>query len=175
MNDELLTESLQALRSEARHRRSSAASRDALMKRFEAQKKVRTMSAGTWYLAAAAAILLAVLAAPGFRHALNSNTPAVAEAPNASSQYTETAELRSDPPVDPEAEGFIAVPYVPPLATGEMLRLVHTELNPAALASLGVNVDPAWTSQLPADLLLGEDGMPRAVRVADSASESGGF
>jgi hypothetical protein len=73
-----------------------------------------------------------------------------------------------------DSEGFIAVPYVPPLATGEMLRVVHTELNPAELASLGVNVDPSLTAQMPADLLLGEDGMPRAVRVADTSSESGG-
>jgi len=73
-----------------------------------------------------------------------------------------------------DSEGFIAVPYVPPLATGEMLHVVHTELNPAELASLGVNVDPSLTAQMPADLLLGEDGMPRAVRVADTTSDSGG-
>ena len=70
-------------------------------------------------------------------------------------------------------DGFIAVPFVPPLAEGELVRVVHTELHPATLAGLGVNVDPAWVTAMPADLLLGEDGFPRAVRVSNE--DSGGF
>ena len=63
-------------------------------------------------------------------------------------------------------EGFIAVPYAPALASGESLRVVRTELFPAALVSLGVDMDPTWTGKMPADLLVGEDGYPRAVRVS---------
>ena len=76
---------------------------------------------------------------------------------------------------DADADGFIPVPYAAPLATGEFVKIVHTELDPAALASLGVSVDPSWTTQLPADLMEGEDGMPRAVRVSSESSEGGGF
>jgi hypothetical protein len=155
-----LDESLKALRAEARGLRSSPESRDFLMARFEARNRTRSTPKWFWSFAAVAAALVAgVVAIPH-------KTP-VAPA-------VEVASDSSDAAADPDSEGFIAVPYVPPLATGEMLRVVHTELNPAELASLGVNVDPTLTAQLPADLLLGEDGMPRAVRVADTSSESGG-
>ena len=66
-------------------------------------------------------------------------------------------------------EGFIAVPYAPALASGELLRVVRTELYPAALVSLGVDIDPAWAGKMPAELLVGEDGYPRAVRVSADA------
>ncbi|MEP6714678.1 MAG: hypothetical protein ABJC09_03835, partial [Terriglobia bacterium] len=66
-----------------------------------------------------------------------------------------------------QEDGFIAVPYVPPLAAGELVRVVHAELYPSALASLGVNVDPSWTTGIAADLLMGEDGFPRAVRLSN--------
>jgi hypothetical protein len=62
-------------------------------------------------------------------------------------------------------DGFITVPYSPPLAPGEMVRVVHTDLYPESLASMGVEVDPAWTGELPADVAVGEDGLPRAVRI----------
>ena len=63
-------------------------------------------------------------------------------------------------------EGFIAVPYAPALASGELMRVVRTELYPAALVSLGLDVDPAWSGKMQAELLVGEDGYPRAVRVS---------
>jgi hypothetical protein len=66
-------------------------------------------------------------------------------------------------------EGFIAVPYAPALASGEALRVVRTELYPAALVSLGLDMDPTLTGKMPADLLVGEDGYPRAVRVSSEA------
>jgi hypothetical protein len=166
--EEFLTDRLKDLRDAAWSRRSSAASREMLMARFAERNRVVSISAGIrrryWALAAAAAVLIGLFAIPRPHAAVQT---ASAEA---------TDEISIEAPADPEAEGFIAVPYTPPLATGEMIRVVHTELNPAALASLGVNVDPAWTAQLPADLLLGEDGMPRAVRVvADTGSDVGGF
>lgn len=69
-------------------------------------------------------------------------------------------------------EGFIAVPYAPALASGELLRVVRTELYPDALISLGVDLDPSLTGRMPADLLVGEDGYPRAVRVSAEADNS---
>jgi hypothetical protein len=76
---------------------------------------------------------------------------------------------------DGQYDGFIPVPYVPPLAAGELVSVVHTELYPLELARLGVSVDPSWATELPADLLVGEDGFPRAVRVSDEYSEERGF
>ena len=111
----------------------------------------------------AAALLLGVLLGP---EAMTRLQPAQKTA-----VVVESAETQADP----DSDGFIAVPYAPPLATGELVRIVHTELDPAALASLGVSVDPSWTTQLPADVLEGEDGMPRAVRVSEVDLSEGGF
>jgi hypothetical protein len=164
--EEALTDRLKSLRAAAWDQRSSPESREMLMAQFAARNRVRVMPRRYWALAAAAALVLGIFSIPRLK-------PVALTASANSANVAD--EISSGAPADPEAEGFIAVPYVPPLATGEMLRVVHTELNPAALASLGVNVDPSWTSQLPADLLMGEDGMPRAVRVADTVSASGGF
>ena len=151
------------LRSESRPRRSSDAVRESLMDVFDARYARRAAPRWYWAAAFAATVLLGVVIAPQALNRVRHADASAAEAADVS-----TIESYAD------SEGFIAVPYAPPLATGEMVRIVHTELNPAALASLGVSVDPAWTTQLPADVLEGEDGMPRAVRVSDSEyNESG--
>ena len=66
-------------------------------------------------------------------------------------------------------DDFIAVPYTPPLAQGELIRVVHTDLHPEALARMGIDVDPEWESEIPADVVVGEDGIPRAVRITENA------
>jgi hypothetical protein len=66
-------------------------------------------------------------------------------------------------------DDFIAIPYTPPLAPGEIVRVVHADFYPEALASMGVEVDPAWAGNLPADVVVGEDGIPRAVRIAENS------
>jgi hypothetical protein len=66
------------------------------------------------------------------------------------------------------SDDFIAVPYTPPLAPGEMVRVVHTNLYPEALASMGMAVNPLWAGNLAADVVEGEDGLPRAVRITDN-------
>jgi len=153
-----LSAQLRIVRMEAGSRRSSPAVRQALINEFQLRQRKVAAPRWAWGFAMAAALLLAVGLFP-------SRTAApVAPAPDTSLQQA-----------DADSDGFIAVPYAPPLATGELLRIVHTELNPAALASLGVSVDPAWNVQLPADVLEGEDGMPRAVRVSDVDSGEGGF
>ncbi len=183
-SQENLTAHLKAMRFSAARLRSTDSSRTLLMSRFKQQKRVHEIPA-RWYwgLGVAAALIISVIAIPDFvRRAGLSNSPAAVQSAaqnvavaDSRAYSSDPAEIRSDSASDAESEGFMPVPFVPPLATGEMLRMVHTELNPAELASLGVSVDPAWTAQLPADLLLGEDDMPRAVRVSDAASGSGGF
>jgi len=175
---ESLTAHMKAIRYSVHELRSPDSSRVMLMARFNKQKRVHVIPA-RWYwgLGAAAALIVSLIAVPdllqrGVEHAAPVQNVSVTDS---SAYSSNAAELRSDGTADTEAEGFMAVPFVPPLATGEMLRVVHTELNPAELASLGVSVDPAWTSQLPADLLLGEDMMPRAVRVSEATSDNGSY
>jgi hypothetical protein len=65
-------------------------------------------------------------------------------------------------------EDFIPVPFAPPLATGERLTVVRAELDPEELASMGIDVDPSRTD-LSAEMVMGQDGLPRAVRIADNS------
>ena len=159
-----LTSGLRIMRIEASTHRTPRAAREALMREFAAKNPALIYSGWAWTLAAAAVLLLTIALV---RHWQPSPAPFVAENGGSVAEVQAAVEAQND--------GFIAVPFVPPLATGETVRIVHTELFPAALASLGVNVDPAWTTELPADLLVGEDGFPRAVRVSDDYSDAGGF
>jgi hypothetical protein len=69
------------------------------------------------------------------------------------------------------SDDFVAVPYAPPLAQGEIVRVVHTDLYPEALASLGIGLDPSSAGDTPADVVVGEDGIPRAVRITEAAQQ----
>jgi hypothetical protein len=158
-----LTANMRFIRMESGSRRSSADARLALLREFDARHAEKTRPYWSWGLALAATLLLGVLLGPEAMIRLHP-------------VQTATSPVQSDEVLaDPDSDGFIAVPYAPPLATGELVRIVHTELNPAALASLGLSVDPSWTTQLPADVLEGEDGMPRAVRVSEVDQSEGGF
>jgi len=161
-----LTVSLQWMRVRAARQRSSRQSREALMEKFSATHRTAPPVRWLWAVAAAAVILFGAVL---FRDVtLKPHGP---EFPAPLASVSGPAEEQADP----DAEGFMAVPYVPPLAPGELVRVVHRQLQPTELLSLGVNVDPTLTSELPADLLLGADGFPRAVRVSDDYSGSGGF
>jgi hypothetical protein len=178
-----LTAHLRMIRIAASGRRSSAASREALMRQFTEKHQAAANNRWLWSLAAAAAFLLALILIQGVARR---SRPSIADRPaqqNLSAQVDlqTDAEVQEDAQGDVQAqgdaqyEGFIPVPYVPPLATGELVSVVHTELYPLELARLGVSVDPAWATELPADLLVGEDGFPRAVRVSDDYSDERGF
>lgn len=168
-----LSEQLCMLRIGASARRSPAARQDALMRQFAARHRGVSQNRWLWSVASAAVLLVAfVLVGDVARRDLVRKAPVAAGAETADDgAEAQSAELQTDG----QYEGFIAVPYVPPLAPGELVSVVHTELYPAALASLGVSVDPAWTTGLPADLLIGEDGFPRAVRVSADDSDDTSF
>jgi hypothetical protein len=129
-------------------------------------------SVGSWIWAfgAAAALLLAIYVghlagtrsrpphSPAVRiHRVRPNETVLYEA------STDASALSSD--------DFIAVPYAQPLAQGEIVRVVHTDLYPQALASLGISVDPQSAGDTAADVVVGEDGIPRAVRITEAAQQ----
>jgi len=68
-----------------------------------------------------------------------------------------------------EDSGFIPVPYALPLATGESVRVVRRELNGAELVRMGIDLPGAFAADLAddfeADVMLGEDDLPRAVQL----------
>jgi hypothetical protein len=68
-----------------------------------------------------------------------------------------------------EDSGFIPVPYALPLATGESVRVVRQQLNGAELVRMGIDLPGAYAADLAddfeADVMLGEDDLPRAVQL----------
>lgn len=67
-----------------------------------------------------------------------------------------------------DAPGFIALPYSESGVPMESVVVIRVQMRPAELASIGVAV-PAEPSNitLKADLLVGQDGVPRAVRFVE--------
>jgi hypothetical protein len=86
-------------------------------------------------LGAAAALLLAVF----LGHAAGRRvTPAVGTHEVRTEQTVpyEASDALSNDASALSGDDFIAVPYTPPLAPGEMVRVVHADLYPEALASM---------------------------------------
>jgi hypothetical protein len=132
---------------------------------FDYERQHRKSAARSWGLAfaAAAAVVLAVFAGQiAATRARHSTSALVVEA------APETAEFSADA-TELSSDDFIAVPWTPPLAQGELVRVVHENLVPEALASLGIDVDPASSGNVAADVVVGEDGIPRAVRITDGS------
>jgi hypothetical protein len=132
--------------------RLSESRREQVMQEFDLAHQSFIPASLKWLLSAAAVALLTLAVSYGWR---NSRRPAPIEA-----SIEAVEDLTDD-------NGFIAIPYAPPLATGEFVRVVETELQPIALAHMGIYVDAADSSEITAEVLLGEDGFPRAVRVVE--------
>lgn len=69
------------------------------------------------------------------------------------------------------ATNFVPLPYADDHTATDGGTVVRVVLSRPALASLGVPVtDPGATDQIPADLLLSEDGAPQAIRLVSQAA-----
>ncbi len=146
-----------------------------LLREFDRrQERAKQRPSWAWTLAAAAAVLLA--AAVGREVGLRSNSvpvrpAAVTHGVRQAGAVIYEADLSNGMSSDAGAlssDEFMAVPYAAPLATGEIVRVVRTNLEPEELASMGIDVNPAWSGNMSADVVVGEDGFPRAVRVSES-------
>jgi hypothetical protein len=143
--EQALAAPIRRLRAIAASEGSSVSRRAELMQAFE-RVHARSRVQFHWGFAAAAAALLLFAVSLSRRGPVYDDTAAVAE------------EMSDD-------NGFTPVPYAPPLASGEFVKVVRTELYAAALDRMGVRISPAYSDQIPADVVVGEDGLPRAVRV----------
>jgi hypothetical protein len=160
-----LTAQLGIIRSGTAALRSSDQRRQSLLQDFSRLHRHKAVPSWAWALGAAAALLLAVF----LGHAAGKRTRPPVRIERAAVFEASFSNLSSDASAL-SSDDFIAVPYTPPLAPGEMVRVVHADLDPGALANMGVEVDPSWPGQLPADVVVGEDGLPRAVRITDNGS-----
>ncbi|MGD0962749.1 MAG: hypothetical protein ABSA57_02470 [Candidatus Acidiferrales bacterium] len=141
-----------------------------LQKAAASRQKMRGRLAA---LGAAAAILLAL--GLSLRHGSASGKRAASEtranqvtAPNPTAPV-EVAENRLSDSQDDT--GFVSLPYAADPATLEDGAVVRVVLSRSALASLGFPVaDVGRTEQVPADIVLSEDGAPQAIRLVSQAS-----
>ncbi|MHB8542115.1 MAG: hypothetical protein ACYDCD_14425 [Candidatus Acidiferrales bacterium] len=79
----------------------------------------------------------------------------------AETSATQSADAQWDPTAD-----FVPVPYSEGFAPGDSGMIIRVEMPRSALADLGYSVDATRAADLvQADLLVGEDGWPRAVRL----------
>lgn len=70
-----------------------------------------------------------------------------------------------------EVQDFIAIPYAPPLTSWDRGQVMRVRLPRQTLRSFGIPVnEERMFERVPADLLMGEDGVARAIRFV-SASE----
>jgi predicted anti-sigma-YlaC factor YlaD len=155
-----LTGQFGIIRSRTADLRSPESRREALMLEFSRKHRRKPVQSWVWALGAAAALLLAVVSFQAkWTYDVRTGETVLNEA---SSFFSADASALS-------SDDFIAVPWTPPLAPGEMVRMVRADMRPEALASMGVEVNPLWAGELPVDVVVGEDGLPRAVRIADSS------
>ena len=155
-----LSAQIRLARDAARVRRPSEVQRNRILAEFDAVQRRSLRPYLKWAMAAAALLLLAIGLA-GLRRGGVDGTPN----PPQSTIAQESAEIEGLPA---DSNDFVAVPYAPPLATGEFVSVVRTELQPAALARMGIYVDAGFAAEIPADVVVGEDGLPRAVRLVEA-------
>jgi hypothetical protein len=159
-----LSAQFRGLRAGAAARRPSEAGLDRIMREYELAHLSRSHVSLMWALSAAAVLLLAIGLGYMWRSANRSagNSQGVAlQAAIQGGGYVGGSFVEELP----EDSDFIAVPYAAPLATGEFVRVIRTELRPIELARMGVYLDGTLGTGIPVDVLMGQDGFPRAVRV----------
>lgn len=161
-----LTEQFRSMRLRAAALMAHDTQRDVLMRDFAGMHRPAPVRRWVFALGMAAAVLAAVLV--GHIAGTHSRPVPATRGHVTSDSQTVFYEASADAGAL-SADDFIAVPYTPPLAQGELIRVVHTDLHPEALARMGIDVDPAWASEIPADVVVGEDGIPRAVRITENA------
>jgi len=152
-NQRVLTRELQILTDRVASHRPPQRGLELVMREFERRRRAHRWHWLRWVPAPAAAVLL-VVALLTVRHG-NVVTP-----------VARTAAMGAVP-AEPAEEGFVDVPYAPPLAPGEFVSVVREELEPTELVRMGLPVDGIGEALVVADVVVGEDGFPRAVRVAD--------
>jgi len=139
----------------------------ALMREFATYQRTKKKPLWAWPLAAAAAVVFAMAIGHETGVMQHRHRPVNSTSAHFAGADTVLYEVSSYPG-EFAGDSFVQVPYTPPVATGEMIRMIHTEMVPEALASMGVDVDPSWTENVPVDVAVGEDGLPHAIRISDS-------
>jgi hypothetical protein len=121
-------------------------------------------------LGIAAAILLALGVSLRHGSASRGKTASGASANGAAALVSPVEVAENRLPDSPDETAFVSLPYAADPATLENGAVVRVVLSRSALASLGLPVaDVGATEQVPADIVLSEDGAPQAIRLVAQA------
>lgn len=118
-----------------------------------------------WMALAAAAVVLVVIGLGSFSRGHMNVKPDVAKAVNTTADGPEqvTASLQTAEDFD---DDFVPVPYGESMSADDAGLVVRVSMTRGALGSLGYPVDEGQAGEVvQADVLVGEDGLPRAVRL----------
>lgn len=150
-----------------------AAIESAVMRRFDrARTRRRAATAGA--LAIAASIAISILPFP--HHRQPSPAPVLVSnriaAPAPQPRPVDTPAPPRRAVAAPQPAAFIAIPYAPPLEAQERATVVRMAFTLPALAAAGLPVIAAEPDTLAqADVLVGEDGQPRAIRLVSLSTK----
>lgn len=131
------------------------AMRAKLLEEFDRHHASRRRSAPRFLWAAAAMLLLCACLGAAVLWKRRAAKVDMAEAGDATYSVRASA----------ESNRFVPVPFMPPLASGELVTVVRAKLPPEALLRMGLAPQTADGREVNAEIMMGEDGFPRAVRV----------
>jgi hypothetical protein len=154
-SEELLTAGLRAMAANDRHMEAPARVESNLRAAFRSQAAgaagVPRVPVWRWVLASAAMIAVALLLNGGRQPDITAR--AVAAVAQEQGEF----------------EGFIELPNAARLTDTEEVNVVRVEVPRSAMLALGLEVSAERAAELvPADVMLGPDGLARAVRFLDS-------
>ncbi len=161
-----LSEEMGKLRLAVAGERSPDWRRRQLMAEFSSLERARLRSWFRWAWIPAAAALLVAVSVQTWRGGPSGNV--AGQSAPAGEEFVEFGSGDIS-----EENGFIPVPYAPPLATGESVRIVRRAVNRAELAGMGIDFPGGYAdgpdADFEADVVLGEDELPRAVQLVGYA------
>jgi hypothetical protein len=147
----------------------------ALLSEFRLQHAAPKMRIAQWQIALVGVAAMALLAlglmrsriAPG-PHPPTANEPSSAAAePYAIVNDPQLAELTDAE----DGTAFVALPYADDAASLEGGAVVRVTMPRSALISMGLPVSGAVGDQIPAELVVSEDGTPQAIRLISQTTE----
>ena len=160
--EQTLTESLSNIRGAFAAERAPMEVRESILREFSRRHRAKPSPSPVWKWALIAAMLVVgIFTAEMWRNRSQFAKPA--DTPSVLASDIELLGLQDE-------SGFVAIPYAPPLAPGEFVRVVRTELQPVALARMGIDVGDLSGDEITAELVVGQDDMPRAVRVPEAGT-----
>ena len=144
-----------------------------LMAAFRQRARRRRMafwgSAGAGLIAAGLAVF-ALTSGRGVKTDAPSQTVAVAQAPAGASEASEASVPAANEAVlhtEEVAEGFYPLPEAEGLPPADDVMVVRVQMTAGSLELMGLPLNETGSDPVQADLLLGQDGLARGVRVIE--------